>query len=350
MPHRLLLVHGMGRHDDDWAAPVIQTLKNLYDGFDRDPPLLTRKPFEVRIQPVPIRYDHVFRDILKEWADNNESLASHADLLGADAVSRLTGWLDNADLDTFAWTHAADVLLYRGFSLVRERVKVSVANQLAVAIEDAIEADDSWSVLAHSLGAPVLMDSLHALFVEEFPDDVPTGFEPQNAQAVLVMMVANVSRLLQTVPLAYESTVQPGEAGSQDRGCQLYLNPAHFLDPFLVPKPFDPEAWPDLEPVPNELYRRIVVRHIHEANVHSLEHYLEHPAVHIPLFRALTWKSSIPISQEEQKLEGFPPFGDLSEAEWKAIKEKLDDAQVGSPASPWELLETIWDSYQAAQD
>lgn len=349
MPHRLILVHGMGNHEDDWADEVIEKLEGLYDGFDRDPPLLTRRSFEERIQPVPLRYDEVFRDTLKEWADNNETLAQHADSLGADTIARLTGWLDNEDLDDFAWTHAADVLLYRGLSLMRERVKVNVANQLAVAIDEAIEADDSWSVLAHSLGTSVLMDSLHALFTHEL-DGVPTGFEPQNAQAGLVMMVANCSRVLQTTPAAYDSTVRPGVPGATDRGCQLYLNVAHFLDPFLVIKPFDPEQWPDDEPVPNAFYRQISVRHIHEANVHSLLHYLEHPAVHIPLFRALTWQSSITKSQEQQKLSEFEIFDDLTQAEWQEIKERLDDAQQGAPASPWQTIEAVWDAYQAAQD
>lgn len=348
MPHRLLLVHGMGKHEDDWADATIAKLEALYDSFDRQPPLLTRKPFEERIQPVPIRYDGVFRDTLKKWADNNETLAQHADALGSDAVARLTSWLDNEDLDDFAWTHAADVLLYRGFSLMRERVKVNVAQQLAVAIDAAIQADDSWSVLAHSLGTSVLMDSLHALFTHEFPQ-LPTGFEPQNAQSVLVMTVANVSRVLQTTPAAYDSTVKPGPPGSTDRGCQLYLNVAHTLDPFLVPKPFKPNPWPDADPEPNPLYARLVVSHIHQANVHSLEHYLEHPAVHIPLFRALTWQAAIPQAQEQEKLQNFKIVDDLTEAQWKDIKQRLEGAQVGAPASPWETFETIWDAYQAAQ-
>jgi hypothetical protein len=36
-------------------------------------------------------------------------------------------------------------------------------------------------------------------------------------------------------------------------------------------------------------------------------------------------------------------------AQWEDIKERLDDAQVGSGASPWHFLEVIWDAYQAAQ-
>jgi hypothetical protein len=338
----------MGKHDDDWADLPIQKLEELYNSFDRDPPLLTRKTFQERIQTVPLRYDNVFRETLQEWADNNETLGQHADGLGADVITRLTGWLDNDDLTTFAWTHAADVLLYRGSSLMRERVKVHVANQLATAIHDAIQADDSWSVLAHSLGTSVLMDSLHALFTHEFPG-LPGGFNPQNAQANLVMMVANVSRVLQTTPAAYDSTVKPGVPGAADRGCQLYLNAAHSLDPFLVPKPFDPERWPDQDPVPNALYKRIGLSHIHQANVHDLEHYLEHPALHIPLFRALTWDKSIPQDQEQEKLDSFLVFDNLSEAEWKAIKEDLDDAQVGAPASTWSVIEDVWDAYQAAQ-
>lgn len=345
MPHRLLLVHGMGKHEAGWEGEVVDKLKELYDSFDRDPPLLTSKPFEERIEIVPITYDDILRQTLQEWADANETLAQHADALGAQAVQRLTGWLDNDDLETFGWTHAADVLLYRGFSLMRERVKVHVANQLATAINDAIQADDSWSVMAHSLGTAVLMDSLHGLFAQDLP-----GIDPQNAQAVLVMMVANVSRILQTTPTAYDSMVKPGVPGAAGRGCQLYLNVAHFLDPFLVPKPFKPENWPDQQPVPNDFYERITVTHIHESNVHSWLHYLDHPAVHIPLFRALTWRKSITQAQEQEKLASFKLMDDLTMAQWEEIKEKLDDAQVGSGTSPWQFLENIWDAYQAAQE
>lgn len=354
MPHRLIVIHGMGKHDDDWSDPVAAKLEELYDGFDRSPPLLTRKSFEERIQVVPLRYDGVLREILAEWAAANETLAQHADALDDGAVDRLTGWLDSSDLDEFAWSHAADVLLYRGFSLIRERVKVAIATDLAHAIAEAIEADDSWSVLAHSLGTSVLHDSLHALMTTP-PPGLPGAFDPQNAQAVLVMMVANVSRVLQTTPHVLEldppdpTVVAPGTPGAADRACQLYYNIAHELDPFLVVKPFDPLSWPDEQGVADGIYRRIPADHIHEANVHSLLHYLEHPAVHIPLFRALTWDSAIPLAQEAEHLAAFPQFNGLSDDQWREIKEHLEAARVGAPADSWEVIEKVWNAYDAAR-
>lgn len=348
MPHLLFLVHGMGAHPDGWEQPVVSKLAELYDRYEA----LSRKPIADRLSIVPIGYDAIFREILKEWAEANEEIGSKADELEAGQVSQLVSWLQQGDLDDFAWSHAADVLLYRGFSLVRERVKVAVALAMARDIAVAIEADEPWSVLAHSLGTAITHDSLHALFTSAIPSaDLPTGFAPHQAQANVVCTLANVSRALQTVPPAYDSAVKPGPPGAGGRGCQLFLNFAHKLDPFLVPEPFDPIVWPDGKSTDEVFFPRIPrLEHIHRVDVHSWLHYLEHPRVHIPLFRALTWKAAITQQEEAEALAAFPTIGPGLGNRWQDAKDRLDGAQVAEPAATWKSFPAIWDALEGARE
>jgi hypothetical protein len=159
MSHLVFLVHGMGVHDaEDWAVPYIAALEEAYDQYQG----LTDTPMTERFQFVPLRYDDIFSAIVNDWADNAEMLGAASAAVGAP-VSKLTDWMKGAGelKDNVGWTHAADVLLYRAFSLVRERVCVHVAAQMTQAIAKQI-ADTGgfsrWSVIAHSLGTAVIHD------------------------------------------------------------------------------------------------------------------------------------------------------------------------------------------------
>lgn len=344
MPHRLFLVHGMGVHDEAWAEEVVDLLRSLYGEYPR----LNSLDFDVRIDPVPIRYDDIFVETLEQFQGGATSIE---DLLGdvnADEVGDLVNWFeDAADSDNFLWTHAADVILYRLFSLIRQRVKTRVALRLAEGIHSLPPGETRWSVLAHSLGTAVVHDSLDMLMTGQLPgDDLPGGFAPDQAQANLVMMVSNVSRVLQTNPPAYESVVMPGAAGQAKRGCIFYFNVRHSLDPFSIPKKFDPQDWPDPDTAAAGLYRSFEVNHIQEGNIHGLKHFLRNPEVHVPLFRTLTFKTAITKEEEANAIASFPVFDGLTHDQWTALKERLEETNVASISDTWRAFRRIWDSYQ----
>ncbi|MEL7448314.1 MAG: hypothetical protein AAFN78_03845 [Pseudomonadota bacterium] len=343
MTDKIFLLHGMGHHPEGWQAEADAKLRELYGRYGR----LSRRGFDDRFELVAIEYDDVFRRLVSDWQEDAEALGPISDAMGADLVSSLIGWLRNAGEleDNFIWTHAADVLLYRFFASVRHEVKTKVAARIAEEIT-ALPATSRWSVIAHSLGCAVAHDALDMLWTGKKEDGTPTGFEPRHEQALLIAMVANVSRVLQTNPKAYDSTVKPGGAGEAGRGCLNYLTCRHVLDPFCIPKMFRPLDWPDADAEERGLYHYVEVDHIHQANIHDLPHYLEHPAVHIPLFRELTFRSAVTSDEEHDALAAFPKFGNLAQSDAIDIKQRLEDMAPGITTA-WTQYRAIWDKFSA---
>ena len=304
MVTRLFVIHGMGVFDDSWVEPVEAQLSEIYGGYET----LSSVPQSSRFTIHPIRYDDILTDLVKKWQDDANAISRLSAGVNAATAEALVGWLKTAGTG-FVWSHAADVLLYRCFSDVREAVVVTVANQIVKVITDDLNTlqESRWGVLAHSLGTAVAHDALHALWTTVFPDG--SRFDPADVKAAFVMMVANVSRILETDVDALTSVVQPGRPSNADRGCLNYVTARHALDPFTIPRMFDPEQWPDAATVAQGRYQSVRVNHFRERNIHGLRHYLAHPAVHIPLMRLLAdRKSVISVSEEKGGADGVHGF------------------------------------------
>jgi hypothetical protein len=178
-------------------------------------------------------------------------------------------------------------------------------------------------------------------------DGSATGFEPRHEQALVIAMLANVSRVLQTVPKALDGTVRPGAAGQEGHGCLTYMTFRHILDPFCIPKMFRPLNWPDEHAVERGAYCYVEVDHIHDLNVHDLNHYLKNPLVHIPIFRSLAgFQSAVTIDEEKQALESFRKFGDLTENVAIEFKGQLESVAPGIN-DDWQKYREIWDQFFA---
>lgn len=341
MADTIFLVHGMGHHPDNWHVPIEATLKRLYKKYH-----LSRQPFEKRFKIRPISYDATFRNLVTRWQNDANDLGEVAAAVGADEVTNLVGWLRSAGdtQNNIIWTHAADVLLYRLFYTVRHEIKSHVAHKIAVEI-DNLSASERWSIIAHSLGTAVVHDSLDMLWNGTQEDGSPTGFEPIHDQALVIAMIANVSRVLQTVPKAYEGTVKPGRSGQSNRGCLRYMTFRHVLDPFCIPKMFRPDSWPDSSAVDRGIYQYVEVDHVHDINVHDFNHYLKNPKVHIPLFRGLAgFRTAVTAAEEETELTKFKQFGQLSQGVGIRLKEKLEGISPGISAD-WKAYKDIWDEF-----
>lgn len=343
--HLVFLLHGMGQHPKGWHEPYVAAIKQAYGLY----PFIAERPIEERLEFVPLQYDHIFTELVTTWDNNAKLVGAAAAELGVP-LSKLTKWLAGAGelKDNFAWTHAADVLLYRCFSLVRNRVCVHVARQITTRIAEQIAASGTctWSAVAHSLGTAVLHDTLARLW--QPLGNLPGGlaFAPENAQAHLLMMVSNVSRVLEVKTVAepydvLQTAVKPGFAGQAGRGCRYYLSVRHRLDPFTVPRMFNPQLWPDevaLAAKPPR-YLGVELEHLHQPDVHDFAHHLLHPAAHIPMLRRVFGSQTVSDDEERDALARFRPFGPLEDKAAIKIKTELESL-LPSQADDWLILGT----------
>jgi hypothetical protein len=348
MSHLVFLVHGMGVHEDSWSTKYVEAIAAAYDQY----PGLKGLPLKDLFRFVPISYDDIFRELVGNWSDAAELIAGASKETGAP-VSKLTDWLKGAEkIDgNFKWTHAADVLLYRGFSLVRERVCVHVAAQLVKEINKQIknEGISRWSVIAHSLGTAVIHDTLARLWHPKANMPGGIAFSTGNEQAHLIAMISNVSRVLETKPHdVYESAAMPGRNAQAGRGCNYYLTARHLYDPFTIPSMFRPQMWPDEVTLLAKPARYVYteVDHIHDWNVHDFGHYLKHPRVHVPLLRRLTDETQISDTEYEEALHRFRMFGPLEDQAAIQIRQKLEDL-LPAQSADWLLFGKLWKKFVA---
>lgn len=328
---KLFLVHGMGLQKEGWEQPLRTHLGTLFSKYTN----LGTDKLEDLFDVIPVQYDVVFRDLLNQW-QNNAAAFGGAELPAAPPVQQLTGWLTDAGNDANKlWTHPVDVLLYRFFPDVRSAVKTKVALQFAQVLA-SLRADENWMVVAHSLGTCVTHDSLDMLFQGTLPAGAPTGLDPTKRQAQAIVMVANVSRVLQTNTKVYQSTVMPGQSGQAGRGCLRYLTTYHRLDPFTWVDPFRPEIWPDQATWDKGLYEFLEVDHIWDWNVHDAVHYLQNPKAFVPVLRALTYRRAVSKAVEADAIKSFNRFGSLTADDVTKIKTWLEDKLPSEPN--WKAL------------
>ena len=141
MVTRLFVVHGMGVFDETWVKPVEDQLAAIYGQYETLSSIARKSRFTIH----PIRYDDILSDLVKKWQTDATAISKLSEGVGAGTAEALVGWLKTAGKG-FQWTHAADVLLYRCFSDVREAVVVTVANQMFKVI-NAESDEDSGSAL-----------------------------------------------------------------------------------------------------------------------------------------------------------------------------------------------------------
>jgi hypothetical protein len=310
--HVLFIVHGMGAYvtaagaaDDTWSKDASAALKEQYDKYT----FVRRKPFEERFEVVHINYDTEIFKLVKRWQDESQSVLG-AGVPTAGPALKLVEWLNGgAKLDNnFAWTHAACVILYRFFPLMRQRLKIHVANQIQRALApNAQGAVSTWSVIAHSLGTIVVHDTLHAMDSTTPNEAGISVLDTMVPSAQVIAMIANVCKVLENDVNVYDSLVVPQSMVQNQSCCFSYLNCNNEFDPFVRPVPFAPPAdhpaWTLAKS--NGTYLDIQIANVHELNVHSLRNYLVNPAVHIPLVEHLVGLGSVTDKEKRDAAAGF---------------------------------------------
>lgn len=336
--HIIFLVHGMGVHGEDWSSDVQNQIRSLYDRY----PGLSCTPFEDRFEFSAIRYDHIFDELRTQWGNEPQEVVNRfaQTNIGNSTIEFLTGLARKPAEDTFFGSHILDILLYRFFPLVADRIRVDVASQI---IETLAGTDEThvlrWSVIAHSLGTSVIHDTLDALYNTGFPDIPDSPLSPTDTRARVIMMVANVSRLLQTNVKAYNSLVRPGKDKSAGI-CDYFINAKHQWDVIVRPKEFDPDdQWPDLPTRMAHRFIPVVVTDFREKDIHSLRYYLENPKVHISLFRSLTARFMIHDDEEKAAIAAYER--ETLEGKYKDLRQNLKKIAPGENTDWKEVVSSI---------
>jgi hypothetical protein len=302
--HTLFLLHGMGHHEgDQWSKDVWSKLVECSKRYKH---FTTKKELDAYAEPVPIEYDQFIRKALKRWDAEAATFGEFVKLNKVGAEGTLD-WLSGVGAEDagFVLSHIADVIVCRYFPLEYGQIRANVQHDIFSEIHKKRQQDASaeFSLMAHSLGTSVAHDSLATLgTASKIGDNVNTFSVKHNFRFNSIHMLANVSRLLQTKPKAYESVVRPGPSGRKNRYCNRMYCYDHELDPFTKPKPFDPVTW-------GRSFHLSKLDHYRGWNVHGWLHYLDNPRVHIPLLKSITTTRAITPKQEREAVDSYPRYG-----------------------------------------
>lgn len=317
--HILFLVHGMGRQQIGWADPVINHLRKKTKQFK----YFTENDFSDHVIIEPLRYDHVFDDLLSRWKDDFEGImASEAE----DSIpdGRLRALMEEMDREEvkFFWSHIADVLIYRFFPPMRQRIRIELIRTIAKKVQyyrDRFGNNTHFSFVAHSLGTAVIHDSLHLMGATEWDDEVANVMGPPHTRFQALYMLANTCLCLQSDINVESSIVCPvGSKGDKSKEYfDQYVNVLHEYDPITLLWRLDGESW-------GGNFKQLKLSHIRDLNVHDFTHYLDHPGVHIPLLRTLFGFNS--VTPAEQKLV-VHTYKDIDRAQvTEEVKKRFDEA------------------------
>lgn len=349
MAHTIFLLHGMGNADQNWANPVMADIKARYAEYA----ISKTRPFDNSYELVPLFYNDVFEEYLKAWNDNAANLGQWSKLVappGNSFVKMMTQLAQQRAGDSFVIRYIGDVLLYM-LTDIREVVKTRLLAQIAKKFEPGVA--DGWSMVCHSLGTRVMTDSFQALFTDP-------GLKARRVygKAQVIMTVANVSRLLQSLAPAfgtgergdvYHNVVFPGRTAG-DGACDLYINTAHALDPFLLLFPFDPpgDFGDTAGAFDSTRYAKVQLapQDLTGPNPHDFQQYLRHPDVHQALFQGLEAPGGASIFSDVEKKAARARYDDEVK---KAALQALEDAlqKLGTPApAEFNKLMDIWKQFE----
>jgi hypothetical protein len=292
--HTIFLVHGMGDFAAGWSAPIQTALRQYYDPARYA--FLQNFPFKQNFTFVEITYNNFFTEYLAQARQQAAALAKW-DQLTAGLTGEALGILQkvvaaasSAPADNFLVNYLGDVAFYMATDIGQE-IKSDIVSQIGTGLGGASydSASNNWSVIAHSLGTRVMTEVLQAGFTAA-PSLESFG------KAQVLMQVANVSKLLEDilqVPYktgdVYHNAVYPSDT-SANGVCGHFINATHRLDPFAFIDEFDPGAdFGDGNALLDSLYHpvKLPAADITSWDVHALDHYMLHPAVHTTLFQYL---------------------------------------------------------------
>lgn len=318
----LFVITGMNPSGHQVAHELFAQLQTHYLSY---PSLAKKVRFDECFECIPIEYESLFSEARECWESAPDSLIEQLSSSGVPKPVVLGLKKLAATAETLsASSNIVNLVLYAFTKEARKLVQDRVAKQIHTVLEarPSIRAGN-WSLIAHSLGTAVAHDTLHAMYRKPLSGRKP--LEPGKTFMSVLMMAANISRLLERETDVYRSMVRPT---SRVGGgiCEWYLNVRHEWDPMTMPKPFEPVlGWPT--PDSADRLINVYVRHFLDPNIHGLNHYLEDPDVHLPLFEGLTGLETAPRERREAR-DGFKrrSSGDV----FDSVRAQLKEMQLSS--------------------
>jgi hypothetical protein len=344
----ILLVHGMGDNKPNWSKSIQTKIKELYSQYTT---LNAKYPFDIWFQFKEINYNEIFEEIRTRWNQDSTNILQEM----KDTQSPLdTGLIQEikkmGSSNDFAYTYIMDMIFYRFHSQIRDRVKIRVAKQILTTIQNNVP----WFIIAHSMGTTVIHDALDAFYRSPVPGIDSSSIIADNP-AKLIMMISNTSKLLKTDVNPYQSVVKPSFSASC-AACENYFTVCHNLDIIGMTDPFDPPAdWLDDDTKKYNCYQSIPVNHLlakylkkNLLNLHSMEHYLENPKVHIPLFKTLIDEDLISTSEETSHQAKFEEHNDTNKL--NELAQDFNKILHGSCLNSVDILDRISKFYNKLND
>ena len=286
--HQIFLVHGMGNFEPGWSDGVRKRITDAFGAY----PKLHDNGWVDKFEFKEINYNDVFEEWRKQWREDAQAAADALTATGleSNAATKLIQAAGAPGGGGFLATHVLDVVAFRFLMPIAQTVCRSVQSQILGHLNSQPTGDAlHYSVVAHSLGTSVVYETFHAILtsgVDGNGSRLGTAFLPDN-----MFMVANVAKLLwNRGGNAYPQTLAPDLADG-DGLCFSFSNFRHALDPIPVVDRFSPpDAWFTPTAPKSEVYLDglIPAADVQDINVHSFEHYLSHPLVHVPMLRTLT--------------------------------------------------------------
>jgi hypothetical protein len=344
----LILLHGIGKHSDGWANDVIDHLSAIAATY----PLIEGEgPLESLVEFKPLHYDFVFQSQVDKWRNNANLINEFAQNSQLKVPNLLNTLVNNAlpgDEADFLWDSVMDAVMYRGVDLRRDDVRVRVAADIVSAVNAHLVNNSGTDViiLGHSLGTIVTHDVLH-----ELGSMTTSSFSSEFTRFTHVFLLANATLLGPKQfrkPDPEKSVVRPlgAPAVGGQPFCGQFWNINNHWDPI--------GSWARFGPHPDwgDRNNDIEIEHIHQLNVHGINHYLDHPKVHIPLLRALVGFNSIPKPLEKQRVQEFenePSVFCIEEV--KKLKQRIDVIRDGVNGGDFdEIAKGMLDLYRAVQE
>jgi hypothetical protein len=337
--HVIFLVHGMGINGTNWSDAVQKTLTDLYAAY----PALSFVPFDQQFQFIAVTYDDEFEALRKQWRDSSTALGSALSgaKLDVGSVSTLDKLASSTNKDSFINTHVVDVILYRFTGLTTATIRESVRNQILTALTKLDQTQPMrWSVIAHSLGTSVIHDTLHETYTD--PSTSAKANLAGVTRPILLAMIANVSRVLETDIDVYLSRVRPGSPDDPLAVCKYFLNARHHWDPIPQPKAFRPaQQWPSfgIRALTPRRFLNVEISEIEQLNVHDFNHYLRNPLVHGPLFNCLVDREALSAEAIDTAHKQFAAHTPLDE--FGNLVQKLKQFQLGEE-DEWKDILVSW--------
>ena len=304
----VFLLHGMGDYAPGWESPFVKALDGAIKQNEYEA-LLTMsggKSIANAMELIPINYSGYFSTLIKSWQEKSQEVIALASPAMQPKVTRAVGWLTESEMkkNEFIWTHLMDVFFWLTSFNLRNLVKNLVADTIVSAYLKRRQQDEferfRTSLVSHSLGTAVAHHTIQDMASGAWKSGT-NGFAPSWFHFDTMHTIANVSKLLafdSNYPV-YDGLVRPGAFGDPASYTLYFCDYRHPLDPFCLPAPFKPTNWPVA------LFDAQQPSHVHQLNVHAIEHYVANPVVHIRLLRGWFGYDCITAKEELDALNSF---------------------------------------------